>query len=434
MDDYDIIVETEKDARFLIDNVVHFSKTMGRKLRGARKGSSPIIKEHEFFNFKGISRLKFPPTGYPFKFGRVDDIYESFDSQAAYVKANFEWDYLTYAYIKKYKKVPGIFRVTEGRYDKAFITDFFTYFKPPSSSFVAAENFSDKELELREFNLVLTNSLFMNFDGEDLSFYYDKDIHLEKSDDNPLYYVLRLMVSYKKKAHEKNKIHVVYKGDYGFDKSAFDVRKIDINIEDNYNDEFQEISEHIITKLNDKKHTGLFILNGEPGTGKTTYIRYLAGKVNRNIIFVSPDMVDYITDPQFIPFLMDNSDSILIIEDAEPALQKRITNGGTGRSGAISNILNLTDGLLSDCLNISIVATFNTSTKVIDDALLRKGRLVNSYTFEKLVAHKAEKLLKKLGHEDAKVHKGMTLSDIYFYGEDNRSEKFGQMGSVGFKK
>ena len=130
---------------------------------------------------------------------------------------------------------------------------------------------------------------------------------------------------------------------------------------------------------------------------------------------------------------MSNSDSVLIIEDAEPALQKRITNGGVGRSGAISNILNLTDGLLSDCLNISIVATFNTSTKVIDDALLRKGRLIKSYTFENLVAHKSKKLLKKLGHE-VDVERGMSLADIYFYGEDNKGENFGETHSVGFKK
>ena len=212
---------------------------------------------------------------------------------------------------------------------------------------------------------------------------------------------------------------------------SIDVKKIDINIEENYNDDFKAISQKIIDSLNDKKKTGLYILNGDTGTGKTTFIRYLSGKVNRNIIFVSPDMVDYITDPAFIPFLMENSDSILIIEDAEPALQSR--NGASGmRSGAISNILNLTDGLLSDCLNISIVATFNTSTKVIDDALLRRGRLVRSYTFGNLVAHKAEKLLKKLGH-NVEIKKAMSLADIYFYGEDNNTEDFGKPSTVGFK-
>jgi len=138
-------------------------------------------------------------------------------------------------------------------------------------------------------------------------------------------------------------------------------------------------------------------------------------------------MVNYITDPSFIPFLMDNSDSVLIIEDAEPALAKR---DGSGRTGAISNILNLTDGLLSDCLNISIVATFNTSTKVIDDALLRDGRLINSYSFEKLATEKSTALLNKIGH-NVTATKPMSLSEIYYYGKDNKGGLF-KKNKVGF--
>jgi ATP-dependent 26S proteasome regulatory subunit len=157
-------------------------------------------------------------------------------------------------------------------------------------------------------------------------------------------------------------------------------------------------------------------LSGDPGTGKTTFIRYLTSRLKKNIIFISPDMVDSITDPAFIPFLMKNNDSILIIEDAEPALEKR---GNGGRSSAVSNVLNLTDGLLSDCLKISIVATFNTGIKNIDEALTRKGRLLMNYKFEKLSVDKSKKLLKKLGHQEVEVNEPMTLADIYFHGTDN---------------
>ena len=430
MDNYDIYVSDE-DAPIFINNVIQFHKTMGRKTRGARKGTSPVIKYNEFLNFKGIQREKFPSTGYPFIFGNINDLFGQMGPDEGNFYAQYEWDYLSFAYARSFGKRPGVFRVADTRYDKAFITDFFSYFKPPVNSYVAVERFGDSDLELADFTIALANGLFLNYDQDDLSLYYDKDKHLLMQDTNPMYYFLKLLTGFKKQSHEKNKIHIVYKGDYGFEKTSFDVKKIDINIEENYNDDFKAISQKIIDSLNDKKKTGLYILNGDTGTGKTTFIRYLSGKVNRNIIFVSPDMVDYITDPAFIPFLMENSDSILIIEDAEPALQSR--NGASGmRSGAISNILNLTDGLLSDCLNISIVATFNTSTKVIDDALLRRGRLVRSYTFGNLVAHKAEKLLKKLGH-NVEIKKAMSLADIYFYGEDNNTEDFGKPSTVGFK-
>jgi SpoVK/Ycf46/Vps4 family AAA+-type ATPase len=188
------------------------------------------------------------------------------------------------------------------------------------------------------------------------------------------------------------------------------------------------MSEKIINGLNSKNKTNLVILSGSPGVGKTTYIRYLTSRLKKNIIFISPDMVDSITDPAFIPFLMQNNDSILIIEDAEPALEKR---GTGGRSSAVSNVLNLTDGLLSDCLNISIVATFNTGIKNIDEALTRKGRLLMNYKFEKLSVEKSKKLLEKNGHGDVEVTEPMTLADIYFYGIDNNS-KINEPRKLGF--
>jgi SpoVK/Ycf46/Vps4 family AAA+-type ATPase len=141
-------------------------------------------------------------------------------------------------------------------------------------------------------------------------------------------------------------------------------------------------------------------------------------------------MVDSITDPAFIPFLMKNNDSVLIIEDAEPALEKRSSGG---RSSAVSNVLNLTDGLLSDCLKISIVATFNTDKKTLDEALLRRGRLLMNYKFDKLCIDKSKSLLEKLGHKEIKVTEPMTLADIYYYGTDNNAKQE-NVKKIGFLK
>jgi ATP-dependent 26S proteasome regulatory subunit len=243
---------------------------------------------------------------------------------------------------------------------------------------------------------------------------------------------LGILKTYKNPAVKKNTIYVVYQTQHGFEKVPFPVKTKSSNtsIQENYNDDFQEINKRIIKKLNNKDKTGLFIFNGEPGTGKTQYVRYLTSVINRNIIFVPPDMVNIITDPSFIPFLLNNPNCVLIIEDAESALQER-NNGG--RSGNISNILNMTDGLLSDCVNISIIVTFNTDFRSLDKALLRKGRLLESYEFGKLSADKAQKLMNKLGH-NVKVEKPMTLSDIYFYEETNSNEKYGKKKISGFKK
>ncbi len=411
-------------------------KYMSKKVRGAR-GKSPSIKTHDVLNFKGIKKIQFDDVNDSiFSWPNLNTVFyqnssylNSINSHEAYFRSQYEWDATEYFYTRANRKLPLTYRIDKSRFDKSFITDLFTFLSPPSHSLRAVENFCDKDLVLNEFTLAFCDDLVLQYDTEDLSFYIDPEKHLVENDSNPFYVLLQVIAGYKKKSNEKNKIHVVYKGDYGFDKIGFDVKKVDIDLDINYNDDFKEVSNTIIKNLNDKKKTGLYILSGIHGSGKTTYIRYLAGKLTRNIIFISPDMVNYITDPSFIPFLMDNSDSILIIEDAEPALQKR---DGSARTGAISNILNMTDGLLSDCLNISIVATFNTSMSNIDEALLRDGRLVKSYVFEELAKEKSTKLLRKLGN-DVEATKPMTLAEIYFYGKDNRKDTF-ESKKIGFVK
>lgn len=407
-----------------------------RKIRRS-SGKLPILRTHEnsFLNFKKIKKISLKELSERTNFKWQTSAYEFFkdlDPNSAGLRSNYELDALDYFFMKTNKTQPLIYRVESTRYQKSFITDFLEIINPPITSFRMNESYGEANMQISEFTLVIEKDLILNFDSDDLNFLVDPSKYLEESESNPFYLIMMALMSYKKASEEKNKINVVYRGDYGFDKESFSVKKIKLNIEDNYNDDFKEVSDFIIHNLNDKKKTGLYILNGNPGTGKTTWIRYLASKIRRNIIFISPDMVDQITDPSFIPFLMNNSDSILIIEDAEPALQKR---EGNVRTSAISNILNLTDGLLSDCLNISIVATFNTNTKELDSALLRHGRLVKSYTFDKLEVNKSNVLLKKLGH-DHETKEPMTLADIYFFGTDNKGNtKFTKpQNTVGFNR
>jgi ATP-dependent 26S proteasome regulatory subunit len=120
-------------------------------------------------------------------------------------------------------------------------------------------------------------------------------------------------------------------------------------------------------------------------------------------------MAEMLSEPSIIPFLMEHRNSILIIEDAERVISDREINGSPA---GVSNILNLTDGILGDCLNIQIVATFNMRREKIDKALLRKGRLIVEHKFEKLNVNDTNKLLKNL-KKDFVSSEEMCLADIY---------------------
>ncbi len=241
-------------------------------------------------------------------------------------------------------------------------------------------------------------------------------LYRDKSDIEPLIKILEKFVTDKK----LKEIGLIVKDEFGLTLKDFELTAgEDFNIKDNYNNDFIEVDKKITKHLSKKNKKGLILLHGEPGTGKTTYIKHLADKIEKQIIFVPPMMAGAISDPGFIPFLMKHPDSILIIEDAETAIKDRAI---TGNANAVSNILNLTDGILGECLKIQIVATFNTERTQIDKALLRKGRLITDYKFENLEVKKTNKLLKKLGIKE-KVDKPTSLADIYHYNETDVDNK-----------
>ena len=92
-------------------------------------------------------------------------------------------------------------------------------------------------------------------------------------------------------------------------------------------------------------------------------------------------------------YLSKLKDSVLIIEDCEALIKDRDTSQF---SQNISDLLQITDGLIGDGLNIKIICTFNTNVTNIDKALLRKGRIKLRYEFKELTEDKAKALYAKL--------------------------------------
>ena len=132
-----------------------------------------------------------------------------------------------------------------------------------------------------------------------------------------------------------------------------------------------------------------------------------------------------ISEPSFINFLSSHPDTVLVIEDAEEILANR---NGLNNS-AISNLLNLGDGLLSDCLNIRVICTFNANLGNIDPALLRKGRIIAKYEFKPLVQSKASKILKSINSTKDAVGP-MSLAELFHSDDTEFAPKV--MGTIGF--
>lgn len=132
-----------------------------------------------------------------------------------------------------------------------------------------------------------------------------------------------------RKSKQPQEISLLISGVRGITTTSLKITKPKLKIEDNYNDDFQEIHKNIYKRLSKNNDKGLILLHGKPGTGKTSYIRYLISSVKKRVIFLPPNMANAITNPDLLSVLIDNPNSIFVIEDAENIVIDREQNGSS---------------------------------------------------------------------------------------------------------
>ena len=226
---------------------------------------------------------------------------------------------------------------------------------------------------------------------------------------------------------EDYEINIISLNGRGLDLKQLAIKPTDLDIDLYYNDDFKAVDKTIRERLQKENDKGIILLHGLPGTGKTTYLRHLIGSMKKKVLFVSPAVAGNLMNPEFINLLVENSNAVLVIEDAENIIMDRKFNSDS----SVSNLLNISDGLLSDCLNVQIICTFNSALSLIDSALLRKGRLIARYEFGKLDINKARKLSEHLSIKQ-RIDRAMTLAEIT--NPEETHYKAPEVHTIGFKR
>lgn len=340
-----------------------------------------------------------------------------FDPQSKYFSAL--WYFLSQHNV--FPSRYAIHRVNVWKYYEALIREH----NIPKERIITLGFFDDHHTNTHETSnayILLNKNVIIQLSGNDVVFYHYglKDDQFEE--------LCSCAHRFKIPIVYENNIHLILQGDYGLYLSDFKIKQSKVDVTLNYNDDFMYINELVLNTLKQKDAKGLFLFHGEPGTGKSSYLRYLITQVNKKVIYVPSDLASVIAHPNLLSLLTEHPNCVLVIEDSENLIESRDGK----RSGALSNILNLCDGLLGDCINIQIIATFNTSLGDIDSALLRKGRLTARYEFKKLEVQKAQALSDHLGNTSV-ITQEMTLTDIYNQDDDDFKPRKGVENKIGFK-
>jgi len=279
-----------------------------------------------------------------------------------------------------------------------------------------------KKYQFDKTVIVLKNKCVIEFDDDYCEILHDGD------SDAFVLEVTDLVNTFKQRQKKQPlEINLIVKNGRSLDLKAMEIKRTRLDIELFYEDEFKCVDEVIRKRLNQKNDKGIVLLHGLPGTGKTTYLRYLIGKVKKRVLFLSPSVAGNLIDPDFIELLIDNPNSVLIIEDAENIIMDRKVN----KDSSVSNLLNISDGLLADFLNVQLVCTFNSSLTMIDSALMRKGRMVAKHEFGRLGIVKSQRLSDYFGFT-TKVTKPMTIAEIA--NQHEKDQPVERMEIIGFRR
>lgn len=131
-------------------------------------------------------------------------------------------------------------------------------------------------------------------------------------------------------------------------------------------------------------NSNVILIYGVPGTGKSNWMMEMINARGWDDKIYLADRMDVLQHPGFPDFVRElPAGSIVLTEDSDVLVQKR-TEGNV----SMSALLNATAGIVARDVKL-IISTNLTSTRDIDEALMRKGRCFRTLKFKPMNAQQA---------------------------------------------
>jgi chaperone BCS1 len=128
-----------------------------------------------------------------------------------------------------------------------------------------------------------------------------------------------------------------------------------------------------------RTHKRVYLFEGLPGTGKTSFIAALASMVDYDIASIT--FTDKVTDGGLIRLIKNIPEkTFLVLEDIDVLFNERKKNDGHKNNVTFSGILNSLDGITTKDGFICFITT--NYKNLLDPALLRPGRIDKQLEFK----------------------------------------------------
>lgn len=207
------------------------------------------------------------------------------------------------------------------------------------------------------------------------------------------------------------------------------------DIQNNYTEKTRQQVNELMLSKNPTEYGKLVIWNGLPGTGKTYAIRSLMKEWSKTFMpcFIS-DPETFCENPKYFYSIpqycvppnsteVDEAMNLEMVEDVEKKPLKPLVifedaaillmrKERTLNSKIVNKLLNMTDGILGQGIDIVYLITFNESMEEIDGAFTRSGRCIAATEFESFTKERAKEWLKNKGL-DFNPSGNMTLAEMY---------------------
>jgi SpoVK/Ycf46/Vps4 family AAA+-type ATPase len=189
---------------------------------------------------------------------------------------------------------------------------------------------------------------------------------------------------------------------------------------ENYEENVSKDTQHILKDLATNSPCGrMIIFDGPPGCGKTYLVRGLLSEIkNAMFVLIPPDLAGELTNPNLVKTIVSNHDTlggptVFIIEDADKCLASR----GPDNLHILSNILNLSDGIVGSLCDIRVICTTNARSEDIEEAILRPGRLCRRIHIGELTKARGMAIFKRLTGKDLDLSgrrdSTISLAEVY---------------------